>query len=213
MLAQQINIGIISKIEHRAINSNLETKTEHTDISIIKNVLSGSQNDFKKLYKKYARNHFLTCLRYIKDRSIAEDLLQESYLNIYKNLKQFKPEKAKFSTWSNKVVINTCLMHLRKKNVFSKTDDVDKADATTYNLIDQPKAIDQLSLKELTEQIQSLPKGYRTVFNLFVVDGYSHQEIAEMLKISVSTSKTQLLKAKKALQKILLTRDNPQSAN
>jgi len=213
MLAIQLNTTIILKSQQEATNFNLETKTEQTDIEIIEDVLSGSQNAFKTLYTKHARNHFLTCLRYIKNRSIAEDLLQESYFNIFKNLKQFKPEKAKFSTWSNKVVVNTCLMHLRKKNVFSKTDDVDAVDATSYNLIRQATAFEQLSLKEITEQIQSLPKGYRTVFNLFVIDGYSHNEIAEMLKISVSTSKTQLLKAKKALQSILLTRGNSQSAN
>jgi len=209
MLAQQINIKIILKGKHASI---LDLKKERTDIDIIEEILCGSKNAFKILYSKYARNHFLTCLRYIKDKSIAEDLLQEAYLNIYKNLEKFDPQRAKFSTWSNKVVINTCLMHLRKNDIFSNSNDIYNNDSTSYNLVYQPKAIDELSLKELTELIQRLPKGYRTVFNLFVVDGYSHQEIAEILKISVSTSKTQLLKAKKALQNKLLTKDNSPSA-
>jgi len=187
-------------------------KIEQTDIVLIQEILSGSQKAFEVLYAKYARNHFLTCLRYIKDRSIAEDLLQESYINIYKNIKQFKPQLSKFTTWSNRVVINTCLMHLRKNDIFSKVDDITIIDSTNYSLAQPPKAIDELSLKELTNVIQRLPKGYRTVFNLYVIDGYSHQEIADILKISVSTSKTQLLKAKKALQNKLLTRDNSQAA-
>jgi len=208
MLAQPINTRIILTSKRGSTNTNL--KTEHTDMVIIKEVLSGSKNAFKELYSKYARNHFLTCLRYIKDKSTAEDLLQESYLNIYKNLKQFKPELSKFSTWSNKVVINTCLMYLRRNDIFNKPDNIYDAQTVTYNLVHQPKAIEQLSLQELTKLIQCLPNGYKMVFNLYVVDGYSHKEIAEMLKISISTSKTQLLKAKKTLQKYMLTRDNSQ---
>jgi len=211
MLAQQINIKFISISERRATNSNLNTE-QHTDTDTIEQVLAGSKNAFKILYTKYARNHFLTCLRYIKDKSIAEDLLQESYLNIYKNLKKYNPQKAKFSTWSNKVVVNTCLMHLRKNDIFKNSDDIYDTKIDNYNLVNRPKAIDQLSLKEITALIQRLPKGYRTVFNLYVIDGYSHQEIAEKLNVSVSTSKTQLLKAKKVLQNKLLTQNNSQSA-
>lgn len=206
MLAQSINIPIILTSERLSTNTNL--KREHTDIAIIEEILSGSKNAFKVLYSKYARNHLLTCLRYIKDKSAAEDLLQESYLNIYKNLRQFKPELSKFSTWSNKVVVNTCLMYLRKNDIFNKPSNIYDAETMTYDLVHQPKAIEQLSLKELTKLIQSLPKGYRMVFNLYVIDGYSHKEIAEMLEISVSTSKTQLLKAKKRLQNHLLTKGN-----
>jgi len=155
MLAQPINIRIILTSERLAANTNLKPK--HTDIAIIEEILSGSKNAFKVLYSKYARNHFLTCLRYIKDKSTAEDLLQESYLNIYKNLNKFKPELSKFSTWSNKVVINTCLMHLRKNDIFNKPDNIYDTDTMTYNLVHQPKAIEQLSLKELTKLIQCLP--------------------------------------------------------
>jgi len=146
MLAQPINIRIRLTSELLATNTNL--KREHTDIVIIKEVLSGSKNAFKVLYSKYARNHFLTCLRYIKDRSIAEDLLQESYLNIYKNLNQFNPELSKFSTWSNKVVVNTCLMYLRKNDIFNKSGNIYDTETMTYDLVHQPKAIEQLSLKD-----------------------------------------------------------------
>lgn len=206
MLAQQINIGITLKNERKAINSDLNRKL--TDIDTIEQVLAGKKNAFKTLYSKYARHHFLTCLRYVKVKPVAEDLLQDAYLNIYKNLKQFNPERAKFSTWSNRVVINTCLMHLRKNDVFNKSDDINQVDAKSNNLVEQSKAIGQLGLKELTTLIQKLPKGYRTVFNLYVIDGYSHQEIANILNISISTSKTQLLKAKKALQNEILTNYN-----
>jgi len=144
-------------------------QTKKTDIEVIKAILSGSKVAFRELYNRYARNHLLTCLRYVKNKIDAEDVLQEAYILIYRDLKKYDASKSKYITWSNRVVINTCLMHLRKHNIFKFSDDI--------------------------------PKGYRTVFNMFVIDGYSHAEIAEMLNFSVSTSKTQLLKARKMLQK------------
>ncbi len=175
-------------------------KTAKSDIEIIDEILAGSKSAFKLLYERYSRNHFLTCIRYVKNRTDAEDMLQESYIKIFKDLKQFDAKKANFSTWSNRVVINTCLMKLRKKNVLKDFENfMDRGNDIKI----ESSAIDNLSLQELTNVILQLPKGYRTVFNLFVIDGFSHKEIAEKLDISENTSKTQLSKARKNLQKIL----------
>ena len=191
-----------SKTQNLFKNKNLEiTKS---DITIINEVLAGSKSAFKMLYQRYARNHMLTCLRYVKNKSDAEDLLQEAYIKIYRDLKQFDSKKAKFGTWSNRIVINTCLMKLRKKNGLGNFEDI----ADSSNMVKvEALAIDDLSLQELTKLIMELPNGYRTVFNLFVIDGFSHQEIAEKLGVSVNTSKTQLWKAKKELQTKIKLRD------
>lgn len=170
---------------------------EKTDIEIIRAVLSGSKPAFRDLYKRYAKNHLLTCWRYVKNKVDAEDVLQEAYILIYRDLKQYDPVKSKYATWSNRVVINTCLMHLRKNNIFKFSEDITEM---SFQIPINENVISQLSLKELMQHIAQLPKGYRTVFNMHVIDGFSHREIAESLNISVNTSKTQLLKARKALQ-------------
>lgn len=177
-----------------------QLELEKSDIEIIRAVLSGSKPAFRELYKRYSKNHLLTCWRYVKNKVDAEDVLQEAYILIYRDLKQYDSSKSKYITWSNRVVINACLMHLRKNNIFKFAEDITEM---SYQFPINENAISRLSLKELMQQIAQLPKGYRTVFNMFVVDGYSHSEIAESLNISINTSKTQLLKARKTLQRNL----------
>jgi len=139
----------------------------------------------------------LTCLRYVKSKEDAEDLVQEAFVKIFRDLHQFDASKASYLSWSKRVVINTCLMKLRKKSVFNFMDNI--VDMTNKFYLPS-RAIENLSLQDLTKKIQALPKGYRTVFNMYVIDGYSHAEIADKLDISESTSKTQLFKAKKHLR-------------
>ena len=170
---------------------------EINDISTIQEVLNGNQNAFKSLYNKYSKLYLLTCLRYVKNRSDAEDLLQDSCVKIFKDLKQFDPSKGTFLNWSKRVVINTCLQKLRKNNVLNDFDNIFELNTS---LATKSEAIDNLNLQDLTKVIQTLPKGYRTVFNMYVVDGFSHKEIANLLSISESTSKTQLMKAKRLLK-------------
>ena len=139
----------------------------------------------------------LTCLRYVKSKEDAEDLVQEAFVKIFNDLHQYDASKASYLSWSKRVVINTCLMHLRKKSVFNFMDNI----VEMTNKFQIPsQAMENLNLQDLTKKIQDLPKGYRTVFNMFVIDGYSHSEIADKLDISESTSKTQLFKAKKQLR-------------
>ena len=185
-------------------------QTYHTDINLIYEILKGSKTAFRDLYDRHSKGHMLTCLRYVKNRSDAEDVLQESYIKIFKDLDKYDPSKSQFNTWSNRVVINTCLMNLRKKNVFRDFDNIiDISSKLSVNA----DAVDNLSLQDLTNFITNLPKGYRTVFNMYVIDGYKHHEIADQLKISVSTSKTQLMKAKQMLQGMITSNDYSQSIN
>lgn len=148
----------------------------------------------------------LTCLRYCKSKEEAQDLVQESFIKIFKSLHQYDQTKAQFSTWSNRVVINVCLQHIRKKNVLNDSEDIIDIG---NNLKIDPTAIDHLKLKDLTKLILNLPNGYRTVFNMYVIDGFTHKEIAEKLGVSISTSKSQLMKARKMLQILLKKADYP----
>ena len=167
------------------------------DILIINKILHGDRLAFKELYNKYSKFYLLTCLRYVKTKEDAEDLVQESFVKIYKDLHQYDASKSAFLSWSKRVVINTCLMFLRKKSVFNFMDNI----VEMTNRFQMPsQAVENLNLQDLTRSIQALPKGYRTVFNMHVIDGYTHAEIADKLNISESTSKSQLFKAKKQLR-------------
>ena len=139
----------------------------------------------------------MIALRYGKNKMQAEDILQEGLIAIFKNLHQYDHRKAAFSTWSTRVLINAGLRYLKKNNWPNTFKDIDEV----YDLGDDGETIyDQLSAKELTLLIQKLPVGYRLVFNMYAVEGYSHKEIAKELGIEVGTSKSQLSKARKTLR-------------
>jgi len=164
---------------------------------IIKKCLKGNTRAQRMLYDAHKTKWFMICLRYAQHKMEAEDMLQEGLISVFKELKQFDSDKATFSAWSNKVMVNASLQHLRKwkKLNFNQSID-DYEDRLSY----PEDAFGKLGAKELTTMVQNLPDGYRTVFNLYVIDGFKHKEIAEMLSISENTSKTQLLKAKKMLR-------------
>lgn len=174
--------------------------TEKTDIVLIQEIKAGDQQAFRLLYGKYNKLFFLTCIRYLKNKETAQDLLQDAFVKIYKDLDSYDPKKGSFKNWAQRVVINSCLMQLRKKNILRDFENI--MDISNVQSVSS-SAISNLSLQELLGLIKLLPKGYRTIFNLYVIDGYSHKEIATMLDISESTSKTQLMKSKKLLQKKL----------
>jgi RNA polymerase sigma-70 factor (ECF subfamily) len=175
----------------------MQIQQNMADLEIIELILAGDKEAFRVLYHRYKRKYMLTSLRYIKSKSDAEDVVQDAFVQIYRDLYQFDIEKGNFSTWSNRIVINTCLQKLRKKSVLNVfTDIMEFGQQFSINAM----AIEKLNLEDLTKLIQRLPKGYRTVFNLYVIDGYTHKEISNLLQISESTSKTQLMRAKKLLK-------------
>ena len=177
---------------------NQQSSTNH----LILEILEGKKSSFDALYKKYKRMMFLVCMRYAKNRQEAEDFLQDSFIQVYRQLDKYDKDKGPFEPWLKKLAVNTCLQHLRKgsfKFLMSNLSEIMYLpDNSGFNVMDS------LSLQELTLTIQKLPAGYRTVFNLYVLDGFSHKEIAKALDISESTSKTQLFKARKFLQRILI---------
>jgi RNA polymerase sigma factor (sigma-70 family) len=151
------------------------------------------------LYEFYSGKMYTLCCRYIKNKMEAEDVLVVAFTKIFERIDQYKGEGS-FEGWIRKVMVNESLGYLRKnKNMYLETD-IEAADREpNYEKLDS-----QLEADDLMKMIEALPTGYRIVFNLFAVDGYSHQEIADQLGISENTSKSQLSRARALLQKRLL---------
>lgn len=166
------------------------------EIKLIEQAIKGNQKACRLLYDQYRHQLFMVCLRYAKDKSAAQDYLQEAFIQIFKNLNQFNIKKGQFESWAKRITINTCLMDIRKNSLYAMG--IQHAEHIESKTAD---ALSQLSLKEMLAIIQQLPQGYRTVFNMYVIDGFSHKEIAGALNISINTSKTQLKKARNLLQK------------
>ncbi len=163
----------------------------------------------KKLYDLFAVRLFLICRRYLKTDAEAEDMLQNGFLKIFTSLHTFKyTTDNAFIAWMKKIMVNECLQELRKKNNFFLV-----AEETAHEIVEENSVISQLSTEEIFRFITSMPIGYRTVFNLYVIEGYNHQEIADMLKITIGTSKSQLNKARKMLQDLIKNADQYVSVN
>jgi RNA polymerase sigma-70 factor (ECF subfamily) len=166
---------------------------------IIKAAKRGNPKAQRYLYEQYKVGLFTVCLRYSRDRLEAEDILHEGFIKIFKDLHQYTG-KGSIEAWMRKVMVNTALQYLRKwKRDWQHVDSFEYEDA----IQSQEVVFQKLGLEELTRMIQQLPDGYKIVFNLYVIEGYSHREIAELLGISENTSKTQLFKAKATLRKQL----------
>ncbi len=163
---------------------------------IIKEVLAGNSKAQRLLYEKYSRLMFMVCLRYAKNRFEAEDILQEGFLQIYRDLKQYRGNGA-LSAWMKKVMVNNALQYIRRTK---KQGFIFEVEWAADIVSEECSVLDKMSAEELIRLIQRLPTGYRVVFNLYVIEGYSHREIADLLGIGISTSKSQLFKAKAALR-------------
>jgi RNA polymerase sigma factor (sigma-70 family) len=150
------------------------------------------------LYKKYSGKMMALCMRYASSREDAEDLMQEGFIEVFRNIGQYRGEGS-LEGWIRTLMIRLSIRKWRKQGR-NHTESVEEHFALHDNSL---SAIDQLSLRELLHIISGLPNGYRMVFNLYVIDGYSHAEIAEMTGIQESTSRTQLMKARIMLQKII----------
>lgn len=150
---------------------------------------------------------YAICIRYLKNTDDAQDLLQDSFITIFKKIGEFKFEGS-FEGWLKKITVNQCLQFIRKnKNkFFTSLDENENQLNANPDLIDVEEDDPILSPAEMFSLLKELPDGYRTIFNLYVLDGFSHKEIGEQLNISEGTSKSQLARAKKVLrEKINLT--------
>jgi RNA polymerase sigma factor (sigma-70 family) len=177
----------------------LSEKSNYTisESDLIKGCIAGDRRLQEELYRRFSPKMYAVCLRYANNADDAQDLLQEGFIKVYRNLHRFRAEGS-FEGWIRRVFVNTSIEHFRKKStrlsmVTDKEENtIEDADIT---------AIHKLAEKDIINIIQELSPGYRTVFNLYVVEGYSHKEIGELMGISEGTSKSQLARAKGVLQK------------
>lgn len=168
---------------------------------MIDGCMRGEKRWQDKLYKKYASLLYGICLRYTKNKMEAQDVAQETFVKIYKNIHTFT-EGHSFEGWVRRIAINTAITHYRKNQRMGYSEDLDEVVIRK----DDPLEFEDLEFtkEELLHCINKLPTGYKTVFNLYVVEGFMHKEIADSLGIDVNTSKSQLSRAKTHLQKELL---------
>jgi RNA polymerase sigma-70 factor (ECF subfamily) len=163
---------------------------------LITGCLNGDRRTQKELYDLYSRKMMGVCLRYVSDRETARDLLQEGFIKVFSSIGSYAGTGA-FEGWMRTVFVNGALEYLRKTDILR--DSVDTGSIENLSG-DEESAVSRLSAEELMNLIQRLPEGFRTVFNLYAIEGYSHKEIARMLHITESTSRSQYVRARKWLQ-------------
>lgn len=167
---------------------------------LIKEAKKGSMAAQQCLFDQLYGRMLMVCRRYVKSPEDAEERLLDGFYKFFKNLNGFTYNgDAALYGWLKKIMINECLMQLRKKNVFSIV-----TEAAAEDIALEEEALNNLSAKEILSLIVQLPVGYRTVFNLYEIEGMEHKEIAALLGIAEGTSKSQLRKAKILLQKNLV---------
>jgi RNA polymerase sigma-70 factor (ECF subfamily) len=176
-----------------------------SDLELVKAAAAGDVGAFEQLYYLHNRRVFSLCLRMLGNSNHAEDLTQEVFFQVYRKIGSFRGDSA-FTTWLHRLTVNQVLMHFRKRGVklehTSEEGDFTNVTETPLGSTRRVSLVDRLALEKA---IGELPAGYRTVFLLHDVEGYEHEEIATMLKVSIGTSKSQLHKARMRLRELLKT--------
>ena len=159
----------------------------------------GDRKAQKRLFDRLAPKMFPVCIRYMGNTESAEDVLQEGFVTLFSRLDSYSG-KGSFEGWARRLFVNTALMQLRKNDALAGSDDIDTVRSLSS---EAPTAVETLGYRELMKLIASLPEGLRTVFNLYVVEGYSHKEIAEALGMEEATSRSKLQRARVRLQELI----------
>ena len=169
-----------------------------SETDLIKGCIEGNRQMQELLYRKFSSKMYGVCLRYSGNSEDANDLLQEGFIKVFKNLEKFRSEGS-FEGWIRRIFVNTSIEHFRKKVKLYNVTEVQENTIEDFDL----SVLDTLAEKDIMMLINGLSPGYKTVFNMHVVEGYSHKEIAAMLGINEGTSKSQLARAKGVLRKSL----------
>ena len=166
------------------------------DLSLVNSCVKGNKQAQKALFDKFSRKMLGVCLRYTKQIDQAEDVLQDGFIKVFTNLPKYKNEGS-LEGWIRKIMVNTALDHIRKNNKLVLENDI-LVNTALYQHHDL--TLEKLMAADLLKLIQSMPEGYRIVFNMFAIEGYSHKEIADTLGVSENTSKSQYLRAREYLR-------------
>jgi len=154
----------------------------------------GKRDGQQKLYQICAPYVYSTIKRYILETEDIKDTMQEVFANVFKNIKAFDETKGTFNSWIKKIAVNQALMLIRKKKRISQLIPLDDFHNRTLG---SPDKYDNLLREDVDKILEKVPDGYRIVFTMYVIDGYDHKEIAELLNIKIETSRSQLARAKK----------------
>jgi RNA polymerase sigma factor (sigma-70 family) len=176
---------------------SMRMATKYPESELVEGCQAGKPFYQRALYQQYNRLMFGVCLRYADNHDDAKDILQDGFIKVFKHINSFKG-KGSFEGWIRRIMVHTSIEHYRRNSRYFMVDIKEAGDMEF-----DADALSSLSRNEILEIISELPAGYRTVFNLYVIEGYTHQEIAKMLGVSEGTSKSQLSRAKKILQEKL----------
>lgn len=171
---------------------------------LIEDCLKNNPLAQKQLYEQFARKMMGVCLRYANSQEEAQDILQDGYIKVFNNLGKFKKEGS-LEGWIRRIMVNTALENYRKTKKERENLDIDDVG---YNLQNNAYIVESIEARSLLKLIQTLPSGYKTIFNLYAVEGYTHKEIAEQLEISENTSKSQYSRARAYIQKMIKVETN-----
>lgn len=177
-----------------------ESNQIYSDSDLIDGCLAGDRKMQHELYKRFAPKMYGVCLRYASNAEEAEDILQEGFIKVYSKIGSFRREGS-FEGWVRRIFVNTAIEQFRKKVYLQPITEVQEDSYEGKYL----SVLDKLSEKDIIQLVQQLSPGYRTVFNMYVVEGYTHRQISELLGISEGTSKSQLSRAKTILQDLVQT--------
>jgi RNA polymerase sigma-70 factor (ECF subfamily) len=177
-----------------------ESNQIFSDSDLIEGCLKGDRKMQHELYKRFAPKMYGVCLRYASNAEEAEDILQEGFIKVYNKIGSFRREGS-FEGWIRRIFVNTAIEQFRKKVYLQPLTEMEEDTVEGKYL----SVLDRLSEKDIIQLVQQLSPGYRTVFNMYVVEGYTHKQISEMLGISEGTSKSQLSRAKMILQDLVKT--------
>ncbi len=171
-----------------------------SDSDLIRGCMESDRRMQEELYRRFSPRMYAVCLRYAGNAEEAEDILQEGFIKVFKKLDSFRNEGS-FEGWIRRIFVNTAIEHFRrKKYLLPVTEKEENSIEGKYISV-----LDELGAKDIMALVQELSPGYRTVFNMYVVEGYTHKEIADQLGISEGTSKSQLSRAKVILQDMVRT--------
>jgi RNA polymerase sigma factor (sigma-70 family) len=168
-----------------------KVSSQSPDDVLVEHCLKGDRRAQRALYEKYSGKLLAICIRYSNDVPAAEDILQEGFVKAFRNLEKFRFDGS-FEGWLRRIVVNTAIEHYRRKNHLYPLLEAAENDVEVVN----ENVLNQLAAQDIMLLIQQLSPGYRTVFNMYVVEGFSHKEIAKQLNITEGTSKSQLARAR-----------------
>jgi len=171
-----------------------------TEEAILQGCLHNLPVAQRELYNRFSPKMLAVCYRFAHNREDAEDMLQEAFIKVFSQIHTFQ-NKGAFEGWIRRIIVHTCINHLKKNKRFNESVDIINASSIQVREESIPSIV---QAKQIVECIRLLPIGYRTVLNLYAIEGYSHKEIAAMLDIEESTSRSQYTRAKQMLEEILL---------